>query len=70
MNKQKKRAISRGKFTRVRSMEIGWEYEWDNSVWFDGELCVAHAGFFYWSDHDIDTSTVKYFRKAIKESLA
>jgi hypothetical protein len=72
MNKNRKRAISRGKFTRVRSIELSSEYdhEWDNSVWFDGELCVAHAGFFYWSNHDIDTGTVKYFRKSIKEALA
>jgi hypothetical protein len=69
MNKNRKRAISRGKFTRVRSIEIDLDYDLDNSVWFDGELCVAHAGFFYWSNHDVDTGTVKYFRKSISEAL-
>jgi hypothetical protein len=69
MNKNRKRAISLGKFRRVRSIEIDLDYDWDNSVWFDGELCVAHAGFFYWSEHDIYAGKVQYFRKSIKEAL-
>lgn len=67
MDKQRKRAISRGKFDRVRSMELDYDYDWDNAVWIKNGLCVAHAGFFYWSD--LDGDKVQYFRKSISEAL-
>ena len=67
MNKNRKRAISRGKFARVRAMELEYNFDWDNTVWFSGEMCVAHKGFFYWTQHDGDT--VQYFRKSIQEAL-
>lgn len=67
MNKQKKRAISRGKFERVRAEAVEQNC-WDNSFCANDELAIAHNGFIYWTDHSTDT--VKYFRKSIKEALS
>jgi hypothetical protein len=45
------------------------EYENDNSLWTGEGIMACHDGFLYWSSHDVDTGTVKYFRKSISEAL-
>lgn len=75
MNKQKKRAISRGKFERcsvraIRIMRVNAfdDYDIDSLT---NHLCYVTDGFIYWKTFQfVNCKPVSnYFRKSINEAL-
>ena len=76
MNKQKKRAISRGKFERcscraVRGMRVNAFDDYDRDT-LTNHLCYVTDGFIYWQTFQfLDCKSVfHYFRKSINEALS
>ena len=76
MNKQKKRAISRGKFVRVMDMVLHTPWRHPDTFFYHSANkwinSYVYGDYMYWQDRSYDKGdvVVRYFRKSVEEALS